>query len=73
MNENIFGERLKIARKKAGLTQLALANMTGISDATIGNYESGKTSPTLKAAYALAGALEVTFSWLVGIDEYFRI
>lgn len=70
MKDNIFASRLREARKKAGLTQIALAKMTGLSDATVANYENGKTSPTLNAAYLLADALGVTFAWLVGVDTY---
>lgn len=42
-----FPETLKIARKKAGLTQKQLAAKAGLSIATIQGYEQGKYLPKL--------------------------
>ena len=51
------------ARKKAGLSQTALAKKMGVSQAVIGRLESGQNSPTIdtlaKAARALGGELVV--------------
>lgn len=71
--ENIFGERMCLARKHLGYTQTVLGDMVGATKATICNYEKGKVSPPLNIAFAIAAALEVPFTWLVGIDEYIRI
>lgn len=46
MNEDTYGARLQIARKRAGYkTQQQLADIVGVSGKTIRNYETGKTAP----------------------------
>ena len=51
------GDRLRVAREVAGLSQDELAQLTGISRQTISNYELGaskKPKPPYIAAIALA-------------------
>ena len=45
-------------REKAGLTQLELAERTGISQADISRIERGSTSPTTKTLQRIAEALD---------------
>ena len=45
-------------REKAGLTQVELAERTGISQADISRIERGATSPTAKTLQRLAEALD---------------
>ncbi len=56
-----FGERLKNARKMAGLSMEALAKKAGdlISKQAIGKYEKGKMKPSGDVLMALSRALEV--------------
>lgn len=42
----INGRELKELRTKAGMTQKELAKMIGVSEASIGFYENGKSNPT---------------------------
>ena len=39
-----FGERLKLARKRKGLTQKELAEMSGVSQQLIGQIEKGEVN-----------------------------
>lgn len=40
-----FAKKFKAARLAAGLSQVKLAKLTGISNSTLSNYEVGKTLP----------------------------
>ena len=52
---------IKRARKKAGLSQMGLADLLGLRDHTlISKYESGKRVPPLKVMKWLEGAEDVT-------------
>ena len=62
-NETI-GERLRRARKKAGLTQKQLAEKSGVTQVTISHLETGITNKTSQA-YELASALGVRTDWLL--------
>lgn len=61
-----FGERLKNARERRGLTPEQLAEMVGIAASRESEYESGRFAPQLEKAVRLAVALEVTLDELVG-------
>lgn len=50
---------LKNIRISKGLSQEKLAEMVGSTRQTIGNIESGKTTPATPLALAIAGALDV--------------
>ncbi len=52
-----FGERVARRRAEMRLTQLQVANVVGLSRATIANVESGKHSLPLHQVYRLALAL----------------
>jgi DNA-binding XRE family transcriptional regulator len=60
MNLNIdaTGRQLQAARVMAGLTQAQLAELAGISRATLMNIESGETEPRLATYRAIVFALE---------------
>jgi transcriptional regulator with XRE-family HTH domain len=65
-----FGERLAKARKTAGFgTQEKLAEALGVSQGTVGNWESGANTPTIKQAVELASALAVSVGSLIGETE----
>ena len=56
-----FGERLKLFRKKAGLTQPELAHLIGVHETTIRRWENDdNTTPRLEEIKALAKALRVS-------------
>ena len=62
-----FNERLRMLRKKAGLTQTELAEAAGSTMRSIQNYEAGKRYPqNIEIAKKLAAALGVTSGELLG-------
>ena len=64
------GDRIKQARKAAGLTQTELANKIGVKFSTIHKYESGMIVNLKRDTIAaLAEALDVKPSWLMGIED----
>ena len=63
----MFSERLKLARKRRGLSLRDLSsNMNGmVSAQAIGKYERGEMMPSSSVAIALANALDVTTTYLL--------
>ena len=60
----VLKNHLKEARCTAGLSQLQLANMVGISRNTISSIETGQFCPTAKLALVLCIALDKKFEEL---------
>ncbi|PMC75092.1 MULTISPECIES: helix-turn-helix domain-containing protein [unclassified Brachybacterium] len=52
-----LGAALRDARKQAGLTQLQLAELAGLSDRTVREIEKGSGSPGLAAVLTVADVL----------------
>jgi transcriptional regulator with XRE-family HTH domain len=67
MATTTLAERLKSARKAAGLSQEDLAKSAGIAQSTIGNIEAG-TRKRPREVVALATVLNVAPHWLVTGD-----
>lgn len=63
----MFSERVKLARKRSGLSLRALSSAMGgvVSAQAIGKYERGEMMPSSTVAIALAQALEVSLSYLM--------
>ena len=57
-------ERLKEARKNAGLSQKEVSERTGIAKSTLSEYESGKTTPTMNALYKIMNVIGVSADFL---------
>ena len=47
-----FTQWLKLVRENAGLSQQAIADALGVKVQTVGNWESGRTRPTLDLDHA---------------------
>lgn len=60
-----LGKRIKDIRKKKGVTQEKLAEMTGLSSAHISNIETAHTKVSLSALVAIANALKVSLDEIV--------
>lgn len=60
-----FADNLKLAREAKGLTQTELAEMVGVSQATIAQYELGTRFPLIVIAVNLEEVLGVTCKELV--------
>lgn len=64
--ENGFGKRLKIARINKGITQLELAEQSGVSLGTIRNCEQGNNNASLASTIVkFSEILEVTTDHLL--------
>lgn len=64
-----FGTRLKKYRETNNLTQGHLARIAGITQTQVSHYENGSHLPNLETCWALANALGVSISMLVGEDK----
>ncbi|MDQ2631500.1 MAG: helix-turn-helix domain-containing protein [Actinomycetota bacterium] len=54
-----FGWNLRIARRKAGLSQRELAERMGRSQRRVAEWESGKLCPRINSVVLLAEALKI--------------
>ena len=63
----MFGERLKLARKKAGFSLRALANALGnsVSAQAIGKYERNEMMPSSGVLLALSKSLDVSLDYFM--------
>ena len=68
MNE-LFIKRLQASMDKSQINQSELAELSGISKQRISGYIKGEYEPKSKPIYALAKALGVSASWLMGLNE----
>lgn len=67
-----FGEKLREARQKAGLSQSELAGKAGLGLRTIGHYESGRTYPQNREVYTtLANILGINVDYLRNENDEF--
>ncbi|MHC1750701.1 MAG: helix-turn-helix domain-containing protein [Cellulosilyticaceae bacterium] len=60
------GRKIKSERKAKGLTQQKLAEKSGVTEASIRNYEQGKYIPTLFNILLIAEVLDLSIDYLVG-------
>ena len=69
----MFSERLKLARKRSGLSLRALSSAMGgvVSAQAVGKYERAEMMPSTTVAMALAEALEVPLSYLLSPSRVF--
>ena len=65
----IFAERLKKARKEAGLTQEKLAKCIGVERSSVGKYESTSTIPSSDVLAKISQVLKVSTDWLLTGSE----
>lgn len=61
-----LGLRLRMSRRRLGLTQDAVSLRTGLSKSFLSQLESGRANPTLESLHRLAEALETPLSVLLG-------
>ena len=68
--EQIFGERLRMIRKRRGMTQADLARALGVTVQTVVRYESLRLEEIRPGRLAaIAGALDVDVKELTGAPE----
>lgn len=61
---NSIGDRIRHARKSAGLNQAALAARVGVTQPAVANWESGVHDPRRMMLAKLGEALSVSLEWL---------
>lgn len=66
---NNFGQRLKFLRKSRNLTQVQLAEMTGLNVATIKRIERRGQRPSLPTVEKIADKLNVEPALLLGVEK----
>jgi transcriptional regulator with XRE-family HTH domain len=64
-----WGAAICNRRKAQGLSQVQLAEATGVDQRTISSYEKGKFQPPVDKALAIAKALDTTHDSLFSVDE----
>jgi len=60
-----LGERIKIARKSAGLTAEDFAKRLGVTSKTVRGWEKSRRVPRANQLVMMAGMLNVTAPWLL--------
>lgn len=67
-----IGERIKLARKKLGITQQELADSIGLKRNTIANYEIGQIQPSDRTVADICRVHNISEEWLrTGQGEMF--
>ena len=61
--------KILYCRKKAGLSQEALAEKLGVSRQAVSKWETGEAVPELSKLVLLAAAFGVTTDWLLSESE----
>ncbi len=64
-----LSEKIYTLRKKAGLSQEALAELLGVSRQAVSKWETGEAVPELSKLLLLAKTFGVTTDWLLTEDE----
>lgn len=70
INRTFLGQRLKEARKKKGLTQQQLGELTELSDKYISRIETGKADMSLDCFVALINTLEISADYVLQDSLY---
>ncbi len=69
MNENNFGEKIRLLRTSRGLTMKDIEDCTGIGHSTISRWEQGACEPTSPQIIKdIAEFFEVDKNYLLGIN-----
>lgn len=63
------GERLKLVRERAGLTQAELAERLKAGVNSVYRYETSQAEPSAELLYRISNELEVTTDWLLGLVD----
>lgn len=65
----IFSQRLLQCRKRVGVSQKALAEYVGVSDAAIAMLENAKRAPSFELLCAITDYFNVPIDYLVGRSD----
>ncbi len=64
-----LGRKIKELRVESGLYQSQLAEMVGLAQNTISQYENGTNSPSIETLANLAIVLKTTTDYLLGLED----
>ncbi len=64
-----FPSRLRTARERRKLSQVELAQRTGLQPSAVSHFEAGRRAPSFDNLKRLANALDVTTDYLLGRTE----
>ena len=64
-----FGRRFRECRKAAGLKQTTAAQLIGIGQSSISEYENDVSEPTASVLFKMAEVYGCTVDHLLGLDE----
>lgn len=64
-----FGKRLKLRRTECGISQVELAKSLGMHQSIVGKYEREIVTPPIEVIKKIAGLLDTTLAYLMGIDD----
>lgn len=67
--ESMIGKRIKEARRRAGLTQVELAELLNVSPKTVSCYERGLQSPWDAQKIELSNLLHISIDYLLGLSD----
>jgi transcriptional regulator with XRE-family HTH domain len=62
----LFGERLKMLREKAGVSQQKIADIVDLTQQAVGKWENNKAEPDLATVAKLAEFFNTTTDYLLG-------
>lgn len=66
----MIGDRIKLLREERKLSQAELADIVGLAQSSIGNYERGIRSPDADTIVRLANFFNVSADYLLCITDY---
>ncbi|HBN13098.1 MAG TPA: hypothetical protein DD415_05740 [Clostridiales bacterium] len=67
---NKFGDNLKLFRTENKLSQAKLANMIGVTQQCVSEWEQYNMEPTLSNLWILSDVFDISIDELVGRKEY---
>lgn len=62
----MFGERLKMLREKAGVSQQKIADIVDLTQQAVGKWENNKAEPDLTTVAKLADFFDCSTDYLLG-------
>jgi transcriptional regulator with XRE-family HTH domain len=63
-----FGERMRQAREKKGMTQYELADVLNVNQITISTWERGTREPSIETIRKISITLNCSLDFLFGFD-----
>ncbi len=64
-----LGDKITYARKKAGMSQIDLADALGVSRQSVSKWETEEANPDITKLSAIAKALNVSTDWLLSDED----